>query len=338
MRSCRAMSRAADAGHATPRRSDLTMSCELLAEMVGRVQLVNCGVGLNEKSAELRSLAAHRTVKARKITRRRWLVAPAIGDSRSHVFPYRRSDRLSVWSVFPQMDVEIREVACERTQAGVERVERALHLREHKAQHQSREGDEDRDDQSHVVLRLACSMSLSQLVMQIHSDAGCAEQKSENDRDEQAAVRHSRVSVLPAPIRCAADHASRALNALLGLAVAAVQTPRTDRRGGVWASAAFWVAASGLEPVGPSPAVNAVVAAMVSPSVPAPSVPAPAVIVAAAVIVGAAAMVVAAVVAAAVKSGSDDGPAAPSISIRHAPAVDVAMESESASPRGQRYR
>jgi hypothetical protein len=63
-------------------------------------------------------------------------------------------------------------------------------------------------------------------------------------------------------------------------------------------------------------------------------------IVAAAVVVGAAAMIVAAVVAvaAAIKSGSDDGPAAPSISVRHAPAVDVAMESESASARGQRYR
>lgn len=42
--------------------------CEPLAEMVGRVQSMNCGVGLNEKSAELWSLDAHRTVKVRKIT------------------------------------------------------------------------------------------------------------------------------------------------------------------------------------------------------------------------------------------------------------------------------
>src|ERR1700722_14009321 len=126
--------------------------------MVGRVQLVNCGVGLDKKSAQLRSLHARRTVKARKITRRRWLVAPAIGDSRSHVLPDCRSDWLSVRSVFPQMDVEIGDVACERTQTGVERVERSLYLREHEAQHQSREGDEDRDDQTDVVLRLTCSM------------------------------------------------------------------------------------------------------------------------------------------------------------------------------------
>ena len=57
--------------------------------MVGRVQSMNCGVGLNEKSAELRPLDARRTVKARKITGRRWLVAPAIGDRRSHVLSYR---------------------------------------------------------------------------------------------------------------------------------------------------------------------------------------------------------------------------------------------------------
>src|SRR5271154_5797256 len=126
--------------------------------MVGRVQSMNCGVGLNQKSAEFRPLAAHRTVKARKITRRRWLVAPAIGDRRRHVLPYCRSDWFGVWSVFSQMDVEIRDVACERTEPGVERVERAFHLREHKAQHQSREGDKDRDDQSDMVLRLACSM------------------------------------------------------------------------------------------------------------------------------------------------------------------------------------
>src|SRR6202034_1703709 len=86
---------------------------------------------------------------------------------------------------------------------------------------------------------------------------------------------------------------------------------------------------------GGSPAVNAAMVPMVRPAV-----PAAAVIIAPAVIVGAAAMVVAAVVAvaAAVKSGSDDDRGAISVSVWRTPAVDGAMERESASPRRKRYR
>ncbi len=40
--------------------------CEPLAEMVRRVQSMNCGVGLNEKSAQLRPLDAHRPSKRGK--------------------------------------------------------------------------------------------------------------------------------------------------------------------------------------------------------------------------------------------------------------------------------
>jgi hypothetical protein len=89
------------------------------------------------------------------------------------------------------MDVEIREIACEGAQASVERVERALHLRKQKTQHQSGEGDKNRDNQSDMVNRFACSMPLSQSPMQIHAQACGAEQENENDQDKEAAVRHS---------------------------------------------------------------------------------------------------------------------------------------------------
>src|SRR3984957_13285690 len=56
------------------------------------------------------------------------------------------------------------------------------------------------------------------------------------------------VSVLRAPIRCAADHASPALNGLLGLALSAVQAHATDGRGDHLGFRRVWVLASGFEP------------------------------------------------------------------------------------------
>jgi hypothetical protein len=64
-------------------------------------------------------------------------------------------------------------------------------------------------------------------------------------RSPPCAIRES--LFLPAPIRCAADHASRALNALLGLAVADAQTDLMYRRGERLGSRRHWVATSGFE-------------------------------------------------------------------------------------------
>src|SRR5579872_591154 len=163
-------------------------------EMVGRVKFVDCGVDLNEQRAELLALDSALILEARIGARRLRLVPPAVGDRRGHVFPQDGPDRLGVRAVFPEVDVEVREVAGKGAQAGVERVERALHLREQKAQDQGGEGDKDRDDQPDMVNRLAGPMPLAEPVVQDHADAGGAEQERENDQDEEAAVRHSRKS------------------------------------------------------------------------------------------------------------------------------------------------
>src|ERR1700733_1103593 len=64
-------------------------------------------------------------------------------------------------------------------------------------------------------------------------------------RSPPCAIRES--LFLPAPIRCAADHASRALNALLGLAVADAQTDLMYRRGERLGSRRHLDATSGFE-------------------------------------------------------------------------------------------
>src|ERR1700756_2969711 len=100
-----------------------------------------------------------------------------------------------------------------------------------------------------MVLRLIGAMLLSEPVVQIHSDAGGAEEKNENDQDQQAAVRHSRMSVLGgADSLRRRDNVSPALNAVLGLAVAPAQTQAGGTRRA--SGRRVWVPASGFQPAG----------------------------------------------------------------------------------------
>ena len=81
---------------------------EPLPEVVGRVELVDRSVDLNEKSSKLLALAAASSLIAYSIIAwRRRVVAPAVGDHRGDVFSQRRADRLGVRAIFPQMNVEI---------------------------------------------------------------------------------------------------------------------------------------------------------------------------------------------------------------------------------------
>ena len=85
--------------------------------------------------------------------------------------------------------------------------------REHKAQHQRREGDEDRDDQSDMVLRLACSMSSPSRSCRYipKPDAQSRRTKMIRTRRPPCAIREGSVFLL-APFIAHRETAIRALN------------------------------------------------------------------------------------------------------------------------------
>ena len=150
-----------------------------MPETVRRVQFMDRGVDVNKKNAQLPALDAHFLLEAWIVARRRRLIPPTVGDRCGDVLSQRRADRLSVWAIFPQMDVEVCEVACKGAKARIKRIECALHFRQQKAQHQGGEGDENRNDQPDMINCLARPVSLPEPIVKKHPHASGAEQGDE---------------------------------------------------------------------------------------------------------------------------------------------------------------
>ena len=84
------------------------------------------------------------------------------------------------------------EVAGEGAQTTVERVEGSLYVCEDEAQHQRGEGDENGNDQPHVIDRVAGPVFVAEPGPQRHADRRRKKKQDKNDKDEPNAVNHPR--------------------------------------------------------------------------------------------------------------------------------------------------
>jgi hypothetical protein len=91
--------------------SVLNLGHETLAERVGRLELANGDIGVDQHISELLTLQAGARGKPRISARRRGFITPSVGDRSRKIRAQFCPDRRRVLAVLTQADVELDDVA-----------------------------------------------------------------------------------------------------------------------------------------------------------------------------------------------------------------------------------
>ncbi len=160
-------------------------------ERVGGLELADRGVDLDQEIAERRPFDALGRVGVDRIDPvGARLVAPGVGDRAGEIGAQVRPDRRRLVAVLAQPPVELGDRAGKSPQATVERVVGRLHVGGEEAEHEGGEGDENGDDEPHVVDRLAALLPLAEQPMQNHADRARPEEGGD-DAEQDSVIRHA---------------------------------------------------------------------------------------------------------------------------------------------------